>query len=174
MITSFLTSISPPLVSVRSARRFLYSRQGLLVSITVQNSEILLSPLSENDQLSFFDLFPPLLDFTNLFKTSGEVHFPPLTLYHWWAHMSRSLILRSLEHHWRIIRQSSSPLVSSQTCRCQTHVPTDKLFRLNAAVLPPLMAIRHCICKALAASETISSTVVRPDYCMSSLTGTKV
>ncbi|GFT90900.1 uncharacterized protein TNCV_2830171 [Trichonephila clavipes] len=98
---------------------------------------------------SLFSFFlAPLFGFTRPFKISGADHFSPLTLSHWWAHMSRSLILNSLEHHWRTIRQSSSSRVSSQTCRCRTHAPTAKPFWPTVATLPPLMTIRHCICKA--------------------------
>ncbi|GFT03752.1 hypothetical protein TNCV_411421 [Trichonephila clavipes] len=63
--------------------------------------------------------------------------------------MGRSLILNSLEHQWCRIRQSSSPLVSSQTCRYRTHASTDKPFWPTAAALPPLVKIRYCICKAI-------------------------
>ncbi|GFU24340.1 uncharacterized protein TNCV_942341 [Trichonephila clavipes] len=61
-------------------------------------------PLSENDQPSSFRSFFSFLSFSSLFsvsldffKTSGAVHFPPLTLSHWWAHISRSLNLNLLE-----------------------------------------------------------------------------
>ncbi|GFU96376.1 hypothetical protein TNCV_89521 [Trichonephila clavipes] len=57
-------------------------------------------PLSENNQPSSFRYFSSVLfslGFSRPFKTSGVVQFSPLTLSHWWAQMSRSLILNSLE-----------------------------------------------------------------------------
>ncbi|GFS89570.1 uncharacterized protein TNCV_1810571 [Trichonephila clavipes] len=76
--------------------------------------------------------------------------------------------------HWRIIRKSSSPLVSSQTSRCPTHAPTAKPLQPTVVVLPPLITIRHCVCKATVSclgSDLVQSS---PGYCMSSRTGTKV
>ncbi|GFV31576.1 hypothetical protein TNCV_3380011 [Trichonephila clavipes] len=42
-------------------------------------------------------LFLLVYPFFQPFKTSGAVHFSPLTSSHWWAHMSRSFNLNSLE-----------------------------------------------------------------------------
>ncbi|GFU70410.1 uncharacterized protein TNCV_3442271 [Trichonephila clavipes] len=117
--------------------------------------------------LSFLSFSSPLFGFTRPLKTLGAVHFPPLTLSHWWALMSRSLILNSLEHHWRIVRQSSSPLISSQTCRRRTHAPTVKPFRPTVAALPPLMTIRHCICTVTVSclgSDIVHSSMARLLY----------
>ncbi|GFU54988.1 uncharacterized protein TNCV_4559631 [Trichonephila clavipes] len=50
--------------------------------------------------------------------------------------------------HCRIIRQSSSPLVSSQIGRRPTHAVMTKPLRPTVTVLPPLMTIHHCVCKA--------------------------
>ncbi|GFV96950.1 uncharacterized protein TNCV_4351631 [Trichonephila clavipes] len=72
--------------------------------------------------------------------------------------------------HWRIIRQSSSPLVSSQTSRCPTHAPTSKPLRPTVAVLPPLMTIRYCVCKATVSclgSDLVYSSMASPLYVQS-------
>ncbi|GFT03764.1 uncharacterized protein TNCV_411481 [Trichonephila clavipes] len=84
--------------------------------------------------------------------------------------MSQSLILNSLEHHWRRIRQSSSPLVSSQTSRCRTHASTDKPFWPTATALPPLMKIRHSICKTTVScigNDLVHSSMARLLYVQS-------
>ncbi|GFW43062.1 hypothetical protein TNCV_1474571 [Trichonephila clavipes] len=55
------------------------------------------SAFRKRPALVFFrSFFLPSFGFCRPFKTSGTVH-PPLTLSHWWAQMSRSLILNSLE-----------------------------------------------------------------------------
>ncbi|GFU86729.1 uncharacterized protein TNCV_1631751 [Trichonephila clavipes] len=66
--------------------------------------------------------------------------------------------------HCSIIRQLSSPPVSSQTFRCPTHDPNTKLFRPTVAILLPLMSIRHCICKAKVTclgSDLVYSSIAR-------------
>ncbi|GFV97482.1 uncharacterized protein TNCV_2039901 [Trichonephila clavipes] len=81
--------------------------------------------------------------------------------------MSRSLNLNSLEHHWLIIHQSSSRLVSSQTFRCRTHAPTAKPSRPTVAALPSLVTIRRSICKAAVSclgSDLVHSSMARLLY----------
>ncbi|GFW79266.1 hypothetical protein TNCV_2476731 [Trichonephila clavipes] len=60
------------------------------------------SPLPKTTSPCLFFSFPRSLSFLfsrffQPFKTSGAVHFSHLTSSHWWAHMSRSFNLNSLE-----------------------------------------------------------------------------
>ncbi|GFV22786.1 uncharacterized protein TNCV_1317381 [Trichonephila clavipes] len=119
-----------------------YSSQGVFSHPSLELIVSITFPLSENDQLSSFWIFFSSFGFSRPLKTSGAVHFPPpaFSLVDPNESIPDPQLIRA---HWRIIRQSSSPLVSSQTCRCQTHAPNTTI-----AILPPLMTIRHCICKA--------------------------
>ncbi|GFT61599.1 uncharacterized protein TNCV_34511 [Trichonephila clavipes] len=122
-------------------------------------------PLSENDQPSSFrSFFSP-------FKTSGAVHFslPPhaFSLVGPYESILEPQLIRA---NWRIIRQSSSSLVSSQTSRCPTHAPTAKPLRPTVVVLPPLMTIRYCVCKATVSclgNDLVQSSMARLLYVQS-------
>ncbi|GFX75386.1 uncharacterized protein TNCV_1724001 [Trichonephila clavipes] len=70
--------------------------------------------------------------------------------------------------HLRIIRQSS--MVSSQSSRCPTDAQTAKPLRPTVVVLPPLMTIRHCVCKATVSclgSDLVHSSMARLLYVQS-------
>ncbi|GFX24921.1 uncharacterized protein TNCV_1278571 [Trichonephila clavipes] len=99
-----LKSLSPQLVSVQSARRFFlfaFWIPGQHHGTKPRDSHLrFLKPPALIFSSSFFVflvLLPPFSRFFLPFKTSGAVHFSPLTFSHWWAHMSRSLNLNSLE-----------------------------------------------------------------------------
>ncbi|GFV84211.1 tolloid-like protein 1 [Trichonephila clavipes] len=97
------------------------------------------------------------------FKTSGAVHFSPhaFLLVDPYESILEPQLIRA---HWRIIRQSSTPLVSSKTSRCLTHAPTAEPLRPTVVVLPPLRTIRHRVCKATVSclgSDLVHSSTAR-------------
>ncbi|GFW96451.1 zinc finger protein 91 [Trichonephila clavipes] len=125
----------------------------------------------QNDQpssfsSSFFPSFSSLSVFPDLLKHQGQSISPPhaFSLVGPYESILEPQLIRA---HWHIIRQSSSALVSSQTSRCPTHAPTAKLFQPTVALLPPLMTIRHCNCKATVSchgSDLVHSSMARLLY----------
>ncbi|PRD19369.1 UNVERIFIED_CONTAM: hypothetical protein NCL1_57533 [Trichonephila clavipes] len=109
--------------------------------------------------LVFFELFL----FPSLLKHQGQSISPPhaFSLVGPYESIFEPQLIRA---HWRIIRQSSSPLVSSQTSRCPTHAPTAEPLRPTVVVLSPLRTIRHCVCKAAVSylgSDLVHSSIAR-------------
>ncbi|GFV36730.1 uncharacterized protein TNCV_1034061 [Trichonephila clavipes] len=103
------------------------------------------SAFRKRPALVFFDLFPL---FSALLKHQRQSISPPPHAFSLVGPYESILEPKLTRAHWRIIRQSSSPLVSSQTSRCPTHAPTAKLLRPTVIVLPPLITICHCVRKA--------------------------
>ncbi|GFV02173.1 uncharacterized protein TNCV_1573851 [Trichonephila clavipes] len=81
------------------------------------------------------------------FKTSGSPFLLPPHAFSLVSPYESILEPQLIRAYWRIIHQSSSSLVSSQTNRCPTHVPTAKPLRPTVVVLPPLMTIHLCVSK---------------------------
>ncbi|GFX69662.1 uncharacterized protein TNCV_1770311 [Trichonephila clavipes] len=119
--------------------------------------------------LVFFELFlfPSFFffcfGFPGLLKHQGQSISPPhaFSLVGTYESILEPQLIRA---HWRIIRQSSSPLVSSQTSRCPTHAPMAEHLRSTVVVLPPLRTIRLCVCKATVSclgSDLVHSSIAR-------------
>ncbi|GFU55290.1 uncharacterized protein TNCV_4803211 [Trichonephila clavipes] len=145
---------------------FSYSRRGLLVSITVHSSTILLSPLSEKrPTLVFFNL--PLFFLFQTFQNNWGSPFLTPDAFSLVGPYESNLETQFNRAHCRIIRQSSSPLVSSQIGRRPTHAVMTKPLRPTVTVLPPLMTIHHCVCKATVSclgSDLVHSSMARLLY----------
>ncbi|GFW28718.1 uncharacterized protein TNCV_3714331 [Trichonephila clavipes] len=118
-------------------------------------------PLSENDQPSSFRSF---LSFFSPFAQGSP--FLPSHAFSLVGPYESILEPQLIRAHWCRIRQSFSPLVSSKTNRC----PTVKPLRPTVFVLPPLMTIRHCVCKATVSclgSNLVQSSMARLLYVQS-------
>ncbi|GFW45588.1 uncharacterized protein TNCV_3245261 [Trichonephila clavipes] len=106
---------------------------------------------------------PSFFRFFQLFKYQGQSISPPHAFFLLGPYES-ILEPQRIRAHWRIIRQSSSPLVSSQTSRFPTHAPTAEPLRPTVVVLPTLRTIRHCVCKVTVnciGSDLVHSRIAR-------------
>ncbi|PRD30237.1 UNVERIFIED_CONTAM: hypothetical protein NCL1_27023 [Trichonephila clavipes] len=136
-----LKCLSPQLVSVQSAKRFFLF--AFRIPGQHHGPKLRKSPLRFRKRPAL--VFSELFLFASLLKHQGHLPLHAFSLVGPYESILEPQLIRA---HWRIIRQSSTPLVSSQTSRCPTHAPTAEPFRPTVVILPPLRTIRHCKCKA--------------------------